>query len=84
VALYDRAIEIRERLVNVEGRCELAGDLACLKALRGMTLIKLGDTDVGKRDAHTAMAVLRAEVKRSNRADLRASLDWIATHLGQD
>ena len=29
MALYDRAIEIRERLVNVEGRRELANDLAC-------------------------------------------------------
>ena len=28
VALYDRAIEIRERLVNVEGRHELANELA--------------------------------------------------------
>ena len=30
LALFDRAIEIRERLVNVEGRRELANDLATL------------------------------------------------------
>ena len=30
VDFYDRAIEIRERLVNVEGRRELADDLATL------------------------------------------------------
>ena len=30
VGLYDRAIEILERLVNVEGRRELANDLATL------------------------------------------------------
>ena len=44
VGLYDRAIEIRERLVNVEGRRELANDLATLygnKADCGCT--NLGD-----------------------------------------
>ena len=35
VALYDQAIAIRERLVNQEGRRELVGDLAQLKAYRG-------------------------------------------------
>ena len=34
LALYDRAIEIRERLVNVEGRRELANDLATLYRTR--------------------------------------------------
>ena len=35
VGLYDRAIEIRERLVNVEGRRELANDLATLYIEQG-------------------------------------------------
>src|SRR2546430_1566880 len=76
-------VEIRERLVNVEGRCEFAGDLARVKATRGMTLIELGDTERGKREAREAVAVLRAEVKRTGRADLKAMLEWTARHLGE-
>jgi serine/threonine protein kinase/lipopolysaccharide biosynthesis regulator YciM len=83
VGLYDRAIESLERLVNVENRRELAGDLAKVKALRGVALIKSGNTDVGKRDARNAMVVLRAEVKRTNRADLKGTLDWTAMELGE-
>jgi tetratricopeptide (TPR) repeat protein len=83
VGLYDRAIEIRERLVNVEGQRELAGDLATVKTYRGLALIELGDTEAGKQEAREAMAALRAEVNRTNRADLKASLDWIATRLDE-
>jgi len=83
VGLYDRAIEILDRLVNVEGRGELLGDLAWVKADRGLALIKLGDAKAGKREAREAMAVLGAEVNRTNRADLRGSLDWIAKRLDE-
>jgi len=83
VGLYDRAMEIFDRLVNVEGRSELAGDLAKMKAYRGLALIELGDTERGKREAREAMDVLRAEVNRTNRADLKASLDYVAKRLGE-
>ena len=43
VALYDRAIEIRERLVNVEGRRELANDLARLYMNKANAVSALGD-----------------------------------------
>ena len=83
LALLDRAIEIRERLVNAEGRNELVGDLAKAQAARGITLIELGDAERGKREARDAVAVLRAEVKRTGRADLKAMLDWAARHLSE-
>ena len=83
MGLYDRAIEILERLVNVEGQRELAGDLAWVKAYRGMTLVELGDTERGKREAREAMDVLRAEINRTNRADLKASLNYVAKRLGE-
>jgi hypothetical protein len=38
---------------------------------------------VRKRDARNATTVLRAEVNRTNRADLKAILDWTATQLGE-
>ena len=42
VGLYDRAIEIRERLVNVEGRRELAKDLANALHEQGRPVKRLG------------------------------------------
>ena len=83
VALYNRAIEIRERLVNVEGRGELAGDLAMLKAYRGVAMIRLGDTEERRQQVRNAMAVLRAEVERTERADLKTALDWTAKQLSE-
>ena len=43
LALYDRAIEIFERLVNVEGRRELANDLAGLYMTKAVATMNLGD-----------------------------------------
>ena len=43
VALYGRAIEIRERLVNDEGRQELANDLAMCYANKAVAVRALGD-----------------------------------------
>ena len=43
LALYDRAIEILERLVNVEGRRELANDLAGLYMNKAVAVEALGD-----------------------------------------
>ena len=65
------------------GRRELVGDLAWLKAYRGLALIRLGDRDRGKREAHEAITVLRAEVNRTGRADLKAVLDRAAKQLGE-
>src|SRR6266481_8871622 len=81
VGVYDRAIEIRERLVNVEGRRELLGDLARVKADRGLALILSGDTLRGEREAREAINVLRAEVKRTKRAELEEVLDRTARCL---
>jgi len=83
VSLFDQAIEIHERLVNAEGRSELAGDLAWIKASRGLALIRLGETEKGEREAHNAMSVLRAEVDRTGRVDLKAVLDLTARQLGE-
>ena len=83
VNLYDRAIKIFDRLVNVQGHNELLGDLAWVKADRGLALIQLGDTKAGKREARDAMTVLRAEVIRTGRADLKEALDSAAKHLGE-
>jgi len=83
VDLYDRVIEIRERLVNHEGRHELTGDLAWARAYRGLALIQLGETQVGEQEARDAVVVLRAEVNRTKRADLKAVVDGIKHFLGE-
>ena len=43
VGLYDRAIEIRERLVHQEGRWELANDLAMAYMNKAIAVSALGD-----------------------------------------
>ncbi|MCI0407321.1 MAG: serine/threonine-protein kinase, partial [Acidobacteria bacterium] len=43
LALYDRALEICERLVNQEGRRELANDLAMTYQNKALALWRLGD-----------------------------------------
>ena len=43
LGLYDRAIEILERLVNVEGRRELADGLASIYSSKAVTFSNLGD-----------------------------------------
>jgi len=83
VGLYDRTIEILDRLTNVEGRRELVGDLARVKALRAVALLQLGDTERGEQEAHAAMIVLREEVNRTSRTDLKAALDWTAQRLDE-
>ena len=44
VALYDRAIEIRERLVNRIGRSEVADDLATAYMNKAVAVRDMGDT----------------------------------------
>ena len=78
LALYNRAVKFMEQLVKVEGRSELGANLARVKAYRGLTMIRFGETEEGKRETRDAMSVLRAEVERTGRTDLKAALDWIA------
>jgi hypothetical protein len=81
VALYDQAIAIREQLVNQEGRRELAGDLARLKAYRGDSLITLGEKENGLRDMRSARGILDAEIARTSRTDLKQVLRWLQQQL---
>jgi hypothetical protein len=81
VALYDRAIEIRERLVHQEGRRELQGDYAWGLVGRAKALLDLGDRKRAQTDAREAVAILQQEVTRTGRADLQAVLDWATTAL---
>ena len=83
VTLYDQAIVIWERLVNQEGRRELVGDLARSMGCRAVVLLQLGETDRGKREARAAMAILRAEIERTGRTDLKSALSWIAGQVGE-
>ena len=81
VVLYDQAIAIRERLVNQEGRRELVGDLARLKAYRGETLIALGEKENGLQDMRAAQRILDAEIARTSRTDLKQVLTWLQQQL---
>ena len=73
--MYDRAVAIRERLVQREGRMELQGDLAWVVALRAKALLDLGHYPMARSDAQRAVPMLRAEIARTGRADLQRALD---------
>ena len=81
IPLYDRAIEIREQLVNIEGRSDLIGDLAWTKASRGLALLRMGNIIEGNRTVSKALAVLNAEAVRTKRLDLKAAFDTITKQL---
>jgi tetratricopeptide (TPR) repeat protein len=83
VALYDQALVIYEGLINQEGRCDLVGNLAPLKAYRGAILITLGKREDGLRDLRAAESVLSAEIARTGRADLKQTLKWVEQQLAQ-
>ncbi len=81
ITLCDCAIEIRERLVNQEGRREFVGDLAKAKGFRAVFLILSGETKRGRHEAQIIMDTLRAEIKRTGRADLQEALQWVQVNL---
>ena len=81
LALYDQAVAIRERLVNQEGRHELAGELAQSVGYRGSALIALGEKARGIEDMCSAENVLTVEIAHKGRADLQQTLTWIRQRL---
>jgi serine/threonine protein kinase len=81
VALYDRALAIRERLVLQEGRAELRGDLARVTLYRAETLLTLGDRERARNEARDAVTILKAEVDRTGRADFQSVLAWATKAL---
>ena len=80
MALYDRVIEIRERLVK-RGQSELLGDLAWAKGYRAETLIRLGERTRGLHEGREAIAILQVEGRRTGRADLQAVAGWLTGTL---
>jgi len=84
VASYDLAIGIYDRLVATEGRCELAGDLARAIGNRAVELGAMGETERSRRDAETAIKMLREEITRTGRADLQCALDYVTILAGEE
>jgi tetratricopeptide (TPR) repeat protein len=83
MSLYDRASEILGHLVCGDGQSEsAAGDLSWVRAYRGVALVRLGKIEEGKKEASCAIAVMRAEIQRTGRADLQAGLNWTQRQLG--
>jgi lipopolysaccharide biosynthesis regulator YciM len=68
--LFDRAIEIRERLVNVEGRHELANDLALLYSNKAFAVENLGDNRSAVALYDRAVEVLERLVNVEDRREL--------------
>jgi serine/threonine protein kinase len=75
VAAFDEAIAIRDRLVRLEGRRDLLGDLAWVRLNRAY---HLADSRERVSEARQAISVLKEEVRRTGRADLKRVLSWAA------
>ena len=54
-----------------------------MKAYRGVSLVSLGEVTRGEREAREAIAMLRAEINRTGRADLKTVLDWTASQIAE-
>jgi len=77
VALYDRAIEIYERLVNIEDRSELANDLACFYVNKGIAVGHLGDKRAAMALYDRAIEIYERLVNIEGRRELA---DYLATN----
>jgi tetratricopeptide (TPR) repeat protein len=74
LALYDRAIEIRERLVDVEGRRVLADDLAQLYMNKANAVHNLGDNQTAVGLIDQAIEIRERLVDVEGRHDLANDL----------
>lgn len=74
LGLYDRAIEIRERLVNVEDRRDSVSGLASLYLNKGATLESLGDTAAAVHLYDRAIEICERLVAGEHRLDVIDSL----------
>lgn len=71
---FDQAIRILERLVEREGRKELAGDLAWVQVSRAGALPAAGELARASAEMRQAVAILKEEVRRTGRAELKTAL----------
>ena len=81
--LYDKVIEILERLVNQEGRRELAGDLARMRLFWAVAAKSTGRRNEAQRVAREVVETLEAEVSRTGRADLQGVVNWARKYQGE-
>ncbi len=74
MTLYDSAIEIRERLVNAEGRSELVVSLATLYMNKAAAVEKLGNHEEAMVLFNRAIGILEPLVNEANRIELGEKL----------
>jgi tetratricopeptide (TPR) repeat protein len=74
LALYDRAIDILERLVNIEGRRELAKDLAGVYVNKAVAVRALGDHRAAVGLYDRAIEILERVVNVEGRRELADDL----------
>ena len=74
VAMYDRAIEIRERLVNQEGRRELANNLAGSYQSKAVAVSALGDKRAAVSLYDRAIEIYERLVNQEGRRELANDL----------
>jgi len=90
IAMYDKAIKIRERLVHQQGRRELANDLAWCYNNKGNAVRALGDNRAAVALYEKAIEIRERLVHQEGRRELAGDLAWvqlywadIANKLGQ-
>src|SRR5206468_10236144 len=76
VGLYDRTIEIRERLVNVEGQRELANGLATAYMNKGNAVKNLADNRAAVGLYDRAIEIRERLVNGEGRRELAGYLAW--------
>jgi len=75
VLLYDKAIEIRKRLISCEDRKEFLGVLAMANVEKLNILFKSGNFEDVESELKEAESILEAEFNRTGRNDFERSLE---------
>jgi len=81
LALFDTSIRVREQVIRGIGRTDLIGDVALTRLEKAYVLLTTGRKKDAAKLVKEALPVLQAEVKTSQRRDLKRGLNKLKYQL---
>lgn len=87
IEFFSKSIALQEPLVNHHGLNDILGDLARAKGCHGLMLVNHGEAEQdyidGVEEIEYALKTLQDEVQRTNRPDLKSTLEWLAYNVSE-
>jgi serine/threonine protein kinase len=81
INLYDKVVAIRENLLTQEGLREVRGDIAWTKIHRAAALYNAGSEETACRELQSSLDILKDEIDKTSRQDLKSVLAWVEDNL---